>query len=71
MPQGSYGKKLVIEEGRRNATQRHPTPPNATMSRFAGKLIKRYGSTEKAFQIFMEEADRCYPPLSDDEPGKV
>ena len=47
------------------------TPPNSTMSRFAGKLIKRYGSTEKAFQILMEEAGRCYPPLSDDEPGKV
>lgn len=61
MPQGNYGKKLVIEEGRRNAT----------MSRFAGKLVKRYGSTEKAFQIFMEEADRCNPPLSDEELGKV
>ena len=61
MPQGSYGKKIVIEEGRRNAT----------MSRFAGKLVKRYGSTEKAFKIFMEEADRCTPPLSDEELGKV
>ena len=61
MPQGSYGKKIVIEEGRRNAT----------MSRFAGKLVKRYGSTEEAFRIFMEEADRCTPPLSDEELGKV
>jgi len=26
MPQGSYGKKLVIEEGRRNATQLHHEP---------------------------------------------
>ncbi len=61
MPQGSYGKKIVIEEGRRNAT----------MSRFAGKIVKRYGSTEEAFKIFMEEADRCNPPLSDEELGKV
>ena len=61
MPQGSYGKKAVIEEGRRNAT----------MSRFAGKIVKRYGSTEKAFRIFMEEAGKCSPPLSDDELGKV
>lgn len=61
MPQGSYGKKSVIEEGRRNAT----------MSRFAGKIVKRYGSTEGAFKIFMEEADRCNPPLSDEELGKI
>ena len=61
MPQGSYGKKLVIEEGRRNAT----------MSRFAGKIVKRYGSTEEAFKIFMEEANRCTPPLPDDELGKI
>ena len=61
MPQGSYGKKIVIEEGRRNAT----------MSRFAGKLVKRYGSTEEAFKIFMEEANRCTPPLTDEELGKI
>lgn len=61
MPQGSYGKKIVIEEGRRNAT----------MSRFAGKIVKRYGSTEDAFKIFMEEADRCNPPLPDEELGKI
>ena len=41
------------------------------MSRFAGKIVKRYGSTEEAFKIFMEEADRCNPPLSDEELGKV
>lgn len=61
MPQGSYGDKVVIEEGRRNAT----------MSRFAGKLVKRYGATEEAFKIFMEEAAKCDPPLDDDELGKI
>ena len=61
MPQGSYGDKVVIEEGRRNAT----------MSRFAGKLVKRYGATEEAFAIFMEEAARCNPPLDDAELGKI
>ena len=29
---------------------------NATMSRFAGRVIKKYGDTEKAYQVFLEEA---------------
>ena len=52
---------MVIEEGRRNAT----------MSRFAGKIVKRYGATEEAFNIFMEVAAKCSPPLDDDELGKI
>ncbi len=40
---------------------------NATMSHFAGRVVKRYGATEKAHEIFMEEADKCRPPLEDAE----
>lgn len=40
---------------------------NATMSHFAGRVVKRYGATEKAHGIFMEEADKCNPPLEDAE----
>ena len=40
---------------------------NATMSHFAGRVVKRYGATEKAYGIFMEEADKCHPPLEDAE----
>ena len=40
---------------------------NSTMSRFAGRVIKRYGATEKAYQLFLEEAQKCDPPLPDDE----
>lgn len=40
---------------------------NATMSRKAGCLIKRYGDTSKAEQLFREEAERCVPPLSQQE----
>ena len=40
---------------------------NATMSHFAGRVVKRYGATEKAHEIFMEEADKCNPPLEDAE----
>lgn len=51
----------IIPEGRRNAT----------MSRFAGRIVKRYGVTEKAYKIFMEEAERCDPSLSDEELSKI
>lgn len=61
MPQGTYGERMVIEEGRRNAT----------MSRKAGRLVKRFGATEEAFGIFMEEAAKCSPPLDDAELGKI
>lgn len=40
---------------------------NSTMSRFAGRVIKRYGATEKAYQIFLDEAEKCDPPLPDEE----
>ena len=40
---------------------------NSTMSHFAGRVLKRYGNTEKAHQIFMEEAEKCSPPLEDEE----
>ena len=40
---------------------------NSTMSHFAGRVIKRYGNTDKAHRIFMEEAAKCNPPLEDEE----
>lgn len=40
---------------------------NSTMSRFAGRVIKRYGPTDKAYGIFMDEAEKCDPPLEDEE----
>lgn len=56
MDDGRYGDR-VISEGSRNAT----------MSRFAGKVIKKYGDTDEAYQCFLEEAAKCDPPLSDGE----
>ncbi len=46
-----------IQEGRRNAT----------MSRIAGRLVKRFGVTEESYTKFLEQAERCSPPLSDAE----
>ncbi|MCM1225989.1 MAG: phage/plasmid primase, P4 family [Clostridium sp.] len=40
---------------------------NSTMSHIAGKLIKRYGNTEAAYKLFMRSAEKCMPPLPDDE----
>lgn len=53
---GQYGDRIISEGSR-----------NATMSRFAGKVIKKYGDTEDAYQCFLDEAAKCDPPLSDGE----
>ncbi|MCR4719667.1 MAG: DUF5906 domain-containing protein [Firmicutes bacterium] len=49
----TQGLKITIPEGSRNTT----------MSRFAGRVIKRYGITDKAYRIFLEESEKCEPPL--------
>ena len=40
---------------------------NNTMSRFAGRVLKRYGVTEKAHGAFLEHAKKCDPPLESEE----
>lgn len=40
---------------------------NSTMSEFAGKVVKRYGFTKKAYGIFMERSEKCDPPLDEKE----
>lgn len=40
---------------------------NSTMSHIAGRLIKRYGNTEKAHDIYLEKAQLCSPPLENSE----
>ena len=40
---------------------------NNTMSRFAGRILKRYGITERAYSIFIEESNKCNPPLESEE----
>lgn len=47
----------AIQEGRRNST----------LSRTAGRLVKRYGVTEESYSMFLEQAERCSPPFSDTE----
>ena len=50
-----------IPEGRRNAT----------MSHFAGRIIKRLGDTPEAYQAFMDQAAKCSPPLDDEELNQI
>ncbi len=57
MPSGYNGNTQVIPEGSRNAT----------LSRFAGRVIKKFGDNDTAFKCFMEEADKCNPPLEQSE----
>jgi len=40
---------------------------NNTMSRFAVRVLKRYGDTDKAKEAFLEHAEKCDPPLPDKE----
>lgn len=51
-----YGSQLIPEGSR-----------NATLSRFAGRVIKKYGDSEEAYQCFLEEAAKCSPPLEEQE----
>ena len=40
---------------------------NSTMSRIAGRLIKRFGISKETYQKFLEKSEECEPPLSDEE----
>lgn len=53
---GSYGD-IVIPEGSRNAT----------LSHYAGRILKRFGNTEEAHTHFAEVAACCQPPLEQSE----
>lgn len=40
---------------------------NSTMSHYAGRIIKRLGNTDEAYQQFLKQAEKCNPPLDDSE----
>ena len=44
---------------------------NSTMSRIAGKVIKRLGITEEAYKYFMEKSSLCNPPLPEEELNQI
>ena len=60
MAKGTYGDR-VIKEGSRNAT----------LSRFGGRLAMRFGWNDRTHGIFLQEAEKCDPPLEEDELEKI
>lgn len=40
---------------------------NNTMSHYAGRVLKKYGISDKAYELYQERATRCEPPLPDRE----
>lgn len=56
MDSGSYGD-IVIPEGSHNAT----------LSHYAGRILKRFGNTDEAHKHFAEVAACCQPPLEQSE----
>ena len=40
---------------------------NSTLSRFAGRVVKRYGVGEKSRELFLKEAEKCDPPLPESD----
>lgn len=44
---------------------------NATLSRFAGRVLIRYGNTAQARELFNRKATLCDPPLPDAELGLI
>ena len=40
---------------------------NNHMSRFAAKVLKRYGVCDEAYKLFLNESTKCNPPLEDSE----
>lgn len=44
---------------------------NSTMSRIGARIIKRYGDTSEAEEAFFQEAEKCSPPLENDELERI
>lgn len=68
------GKKYVteflkddFEEWDENQDKIQQGDRNNTMSRYAGRVLIRYGNTEEAKDIFDKKAELCNPPLADEE----
>ncbi len=63
--------KFVADMERTTAAARIGSIPegsrNSTISRAAGKILKRWGDTPEAYEKFMEVVSQCSPPLPDQE----
>lgn len=57
IPSGQVTYSKIIPKGARNNT----------LSRFASRILKRYGVSDKTFQLFTMRAGDCEEPLGEDE----
>ncbi len=44
---------------------------NSTMSHIAGKIVKRFGNTDEAYQLYMDKSRLCSPHLEQDELDRI
>lgn len=58
---------LSFEDWDKSSEEIQEGSRNTTLSRYAGKVIVRLGNTNEAHALFLKEADKCNPPLDDDE----
>ncbi len=66
--EGELTIDCIIDVNKNNAPAGIPQGQrNSTMSRFAGRVVKRYGATDRAYNIFLDESKKCNPPLDDEE----
>ena len=74
---GSDPPEIIWHEGRTTIDEviTEPKPPsaipegrrNATLSRTAGRIVKRFGVNEQSYLMFRRQAERCEPPLAEQE----
>lgn len=60
--EGTYDEDIPVSSGPITVGNR-----NNAMSHFAGRVLKKYGITDKAKEAFLEHAKRCDPPLEQSE----
>lgn len=60
-----YESEVVFSE--MESTTIHEGSRNNAMCRIGARIIKRYGDTPEARELFFQEAEKCDPPLEDAE----
>ena len=44
---------------------------NNTLYKSAVKILKRWGDSQESYQLYFDQADKCSPPLEDDEVERI
>ena len=62
--------QLSLEEFKKLCAREDEIPQgqrNSTLSHFAGRVLKRFGDSETAYELFLQRAECCNPPLEESE----